>query len=168
MYISETAPANIRGTLTTIYQLMITLGIFIATIINTILLRTMDVNTSAIWRVALGMHLIPSTLLIIVVFFIPYSPRWLAEKGRHDEGQQVIAKLRSLNYSDSAVVTEYEEIRRGVEFEQKIGEASWSELLKPGIRWRVTIAVVNQFCQQFSGNYHLSCTGTSLWLICFV
>jgi MFS transporter, SP family, sugar:H+ symporter len=153
MYISETAPAKIRGTLTTIYQLMITLGIFIATVINTILLKTMDVNTSAIWRVALGMQLVPSTLLIILVFFIPYSPRWLAEKGRHDEGQQAIAKLRSLDYSDSAVVTEYDEIRRGVEFEQSIGEASWSEILKPGIRWRVTIAIINQLFQQFTGTY---------------
>ncbi|KAJ3122300.1 hypothetical protein HK101_006602, partial [Irineochytrium annulatum] len=124
MYIAETAPTNIRGTLTTIYQLMITFGIFVATAINVIIIKTVDNASSTEWRVALGIQVIPALLLIASVFFIPRSPRWLAEKNRHEEGQRVIAKLRSKSNSDPAVVAEYDAIRLGAEHERRVGSAS--------------------------------------------
>jgi MFS transporter, SP family, sugar:H+ symporter len=87
----------------------------------------------------------------VICLFIPFSPRWLAEKNRHDEGQAVIARLRVREIDDPAVAAEYSEIREGVKAVQSIGEASWSELLKPGVRWRLTIGVVNQTFQQLTG-----------------
>jgi MFS transporter, SP family, sugar:H+ symporter len=63
MYIAETSPAKIRGSLTTIYQLMITFGIFIANIVNTIINATVNKADNAIWRIALSIQVIPASKL---------------------------------------------------------------------------------------------------------
>ncbi|KAJ3187620.1 High-affinity glucose transporter rgt2 [Irineochytrium annulatum] len=151
LYIAETAESSIRGTLTTIYQLMITFGIFVATAINVIIIKSVDNTSSTEWRAALGVQVAPAILLVILVYFIPLSPRWLAEKGRNEEGQAVIAKLRSLDVNDSAVIAEYDAIRQGVEYERRIGSASWTELAKKGIGRRVAIGFWNQVFQQLTG-----------------
>ncbi|KAI8847929.1 hypothetical protein BC829DRAFT_490341 [Chytridium lagenaria] len=135
LYIAETAPPQIRGRLTTVYQLLITFGIFVANCINAAIFVTQDKNASIMWRLALGMQVLPAGLL----------------KGRHEEGQAVIAKLRSKDVNDSEVVTEYDGIRQGIEFERRIGTANWSELAKPGIARRVVIGVINQTFQQLTG-----------------
>ncbi|KAJ3101020.1 hypothetical protein HDU97_001720 [Phlyctochytrium planicorne] len=151
LYIAEAAPPQIRGRLTTVYQLLITFGIFLANCINAAIYVSQDKNSSTIWRLALGMQVLPAAFLVIAVFFIPLSPRWLAEKGRHEEAQAVIAKLRSKDVNDSEVVAEYDGIRQGIEFERRIGSASWSELGKPGIARRVVIGIINQTFQQLTG-----------------
>ncbi|KAJ3094390.1 hypothetical protein HDU96_001692 [Phlyctochytrium bullatum] len=150
LYIAETAPPQIRGRLTTVYQLLITFGIFVANCINAAIYVTQP-DTDKMWRLALGMQVLPAALLVVSVCFIPRSPRWLAEKDRHEEGQAVIAKLRMRDVNDPEVVAEYDGIRHGVEFERRIGSASWSELTKPGIGRRVVIAVINQTFQQLTG-----------------
>ncbi|KAJ3104177.1 hypothetical protein HDU96_009009, partial [Phlyctochytrium bullatum] len=93
LYIAETAPPQIRGRLTTVYQLLITFGIFVANCINAAIYVSNDKSSSTMWRLALGMQVLPAALLVVAVFFIPKSPRWLAEKDRHEEAQAVIAKL---------------------------------------------------------------------------
>ncbi|KAI8840061.1 general substrate transporter [Chytriomyces cf. hyalinus JEL632] len=151
LYIAETAPASTRGALTTIYQLMITFGIFVATAINCIIIKTVDNTSSLEWRLALAMQIIPSVLLVILVFFIPFSPRWLAEKGRHEEGLEVIAKLRGLTINDQEAIDEYNLIRAGSDADKAIGDASWGELFKGANGRRMFIAIVNQSLQQLSG-----------------
>ncbi|KAJ3320365.1 High-affinity glucose transporter rgt2 [Blyttiomyces sp. JEL0837] len=151
VYLAETAPTNIRGSLTTVYQLMITFGIFVATCINSIIIKSVDDDNSTMWRAALGAQVAPSVLLVILVAFIPFSPRWLAEKDRNDEAKAVIAKLRGGDITTPAVVAEYEEIVEHIQFERRVGSASWSELLLPGLRYRVLLGIVNQAFQQFTG-----------------
>ncbi|KAJ3113205.1 hexose transporter hxt1 [Phlyctochytrium bullatum] len=151
LYIAETAPPQIRGRLTTVYQLLITFGIFVANCINAAIYVTQP-DTDKMWGMALGMQVLPAAMLVVSVCFIPRSPRWLAEKDRHEEGQAVIAKLCMRAVNDPEVVAEYDGIRHGVEvFERRIGSASWSELTKPGIGRRVVIAVINQTFQQLTG-----------------
>jgi len=153
IYLAETAPTTIRGAVTTVYQLMITFGIFVATCVNSIIIKSVtDSATSDVtWRAALGAQIIPSILLVILVSFIPYSPRWLCEKARNDEGLQALAKLRETDVNNAEVIAEYKAIRDHVEFEQRIGQASWSEFLQPGLRRRLIIGFFNQFFQQFTG-----------------
>ncbi|KAJ3113204.1 hypothetical protein HDU96_003638 [Phlyctochytrium bullatum] len=106
-----------------------------------------------------GRLVLPAAMLVVSVCFSPRSPRWLAEKDRHEEGQAVIAKLRMRAVKDPEVVAEYDGIRHGVEFKRRIGSASWSELTKPGIGRRVVIAVINQTFQQLTGiNVILYCS----------
>ena len=151
MYIAEIAPANIRGSLCSTYDLMITFGVLLSNVINTIVTTTVPLDDNFVWRLAFIIQIIPAILLVFICSIIPYSPRWLAEKGRHDEGQAVIAKLRGKKLGDKDIIEEYSGIRRGVEFEQSVGEATWAELLRPGIRRRLLIGIMNQTFQQLTG-----------------
>ncbi|KAJ3206762.1 High-affinity glucose transporter rgt2 [Entophlyctis luteolus] len=151
LYLAETAPADIRGAITTIYHLMITIGILVAGIINAIIISSPLQTNDDGWRLALGLQVVPAVVLVILMFAIPFSPRWLCQKGRHDEGLATIAKLRGLPVSDSAVIEEYALIREGFEFESSLGEASWGEVLSGSNGKRVFIGVINQALQQLTG-----------------
>jgi MFS transporter, SP family, sugar:H+ symporter len=130
---------------------MVTVGILLSNIINTIVTKTIPLTENFVWRLAFFIQIIPAVLLVFICSIIPYSPRWLAEKGRHEEGQAVIAKLRGKDLNDKEIIEEYSGIQRGVDFEKSVGEASWSELIRPGIRRRLTIGIVNQTFQQLTG-----------------
>ncbi|ORY42161.1 general substrate transporter [Rhizoclosmatium globosum] len=151
IYIAETAPAATRGALTTVYQLMITMGIFIATAINSIIMKTIDDLNFTQWRLALGMQIVPSILLVLLVSFIPESPRWLAEKDRHEQAIQVISKLRGLDVNHSEVVAEMKEIQDSVDFDKSLGDSTWGEMFRGSIGKRTLIAIVNQSFQQLTG-----------------
>ncbi|RKO85227.1 general substrate transporter, partial [Blyttiomyces helicus] len=103
------------------------------------------------WRVALGLQAVPGVILFCVTWFIPYSPRWLASKGRDAEAIAVLAKLRSEDVSSPAIQEEYSVIRAGIEVERQAGNASWIEMAKPGVLNRVVIVVLLQLFQQWTG-----------------
>jgi major inositol transporter-like SP family MFS transporter len=92
MYLSEMAPAHRRGRMTTINELMIVSGQFIAFGINE-LINTFS-HSPHVWRVMLTVAAIPAVALFIGMFFLPDSPRWYALKGRLDEAQQVLQMSR--------------------------------------------------------------------------
>ena len=77
MYISELAPKRIRGGVTSFNQLMVVLGIFGAYIINWALK-----GVAHEWRWMLGLGAIPGLALAIGMYFQPFSPRWLVQRGR--------------------------------------------------------------------------------------
>ncbi|KAL2913956.1 hypothetical protein HK105_206547 [Polyrhizophydium stewartii] len=151
LYISETSPTKIRGFLTTIYQLMITIGIFIASVINSIIISTVDNSSATEWRLALGIQIVPGAILFLIMLFMPFSPRWLANRDRDEEAIKTLAHLRNLPVGDAVLKAEFKEIKDSVLAERQIGEASWSELLAPGIGKRVFLGVMLQFFQQWTG-----------------
>ncbi len=75
LYLSEMASENVRGKMISMYQLMVTLGIVLAFLSDTAF------SYSSNWRAMLGVLALPAVLLIILVVFLPNSPRWLAQKG---------------------------------------------------------------------------------------
>jgi len=161
LYIAETSPIDIRGRLTSIYQLMITIGIFLASCVNSIILTYMSGTPQ--WRLAVALQFVPCVLLICMAFILPLSPRWLLSKGRADEALAVIAKLRQGTPDDADIKKEYEDLKKNIEEEQSIGKAKWSELLQPGIRNRVAIAVILQCFQQWTGINIILYFGTTLF-----
>ncbi|KAJ6401144.1 hypothetical protein OIU84_016536 [Salix udensis] len=84
VFIAEIAPKNLRGTLTTVTQLMVATGVSAAFIMGTVLR----------WRVLALTGLIPCLILHAGLFLIPESPRWLAKKGREKESETTLQKLR--------------------------------------------------------------------------
>ncbi|KAJ3307361.1 hypothetical protein HDV03_000009 [Kappamyces sp. JEL0829] len=154
LFISETAPTEIRGRMTTVYQLMITIGIVIASVTNAIIIQTVqvkDFRDNLTWRLAISMQAVPAFILVLLCLVIPESPRWLADKDRNDEALAVIAKLRSSPLSEAKVQEEYKDIVDGVAFERTVGSGSWSEIFSPGILNRVVIACILQLFQQWTG-----------------
>ncbi|CAI0404016.1 unnamed protein product [Linum tenue] len=91
LYISETAPSEIRGTLNTLPQFLGSGGMFM----SYIMVFVMSLQDSPNWRVMLGVLAIPSlSFLALTVLFLPESPRWLVSKGRLDEAKLVLQRLR--------------------------------------------------------------------------
>ncbi|CAI0474240.1 unnamed protein product [Linum tenue] len=91
LYISETAPSEIRGTLNTLPQFLGSGGMFL----SYIMVFIMSLQDSPNWRVMLGVLAIPSlSYLVLTVLFLPESPRWLVSKGRLDEARLVLQRLR--------------------------------------------------------------------------
>ncbi|MDG1710977.1 MAG: sugar porter family MFS transporter [Flavobacteriaceae bacterium] len=90
MYISEISPANKRGQLTALFQLNIVIGILIAYLSNYFIGGAADGN----WRFMLGVEIIPAALFVILIFFVPRSPRWLIlKKGLIEEAKQVLKEI---------------------------------------------------------------------------
>ena len=98
-YISEVAPARYRGRLTTIQQVAIISGLFMAFVSNYLLADLAGLSTAELWmgfeawRWMFWIELLPASLFLIALFFIPESPRFLIASGKDEAGQQVLTKL---------------------------------------------------------------------------
>ncbi|CBI40753.3 unnamed protein product, partial [Vitis vinifera] len=91
IYISETAPADIRGSLNTLPQFTGSGGMFL----SYCMVFGMSLLSSPSWRLMLGILSIPSLLYFaLTVFYLPESPRWLVSKGRMVEAKKVLQRLR--------------------------------------------------------------------------
>ncbi|MCW3110867.1 MAG: sugar transporter, partial [Segetibacter sp.] len=88
MYISEVAPAHVRGRLAASFQLMIVTGIFIAYLTNFLFINLGENS----WRWMLGIMVVPAALFAILLRSIPESPRWLVLNHRDEEAKAIFAK----------------------------------------------------------------------------
>jgi sugar porter (SP) family MFS transporter len=149
LYLSELAPKEIRGRLISLQQLMITIGIMVAFWVGA---GTNYLTTDASWRIPLGIQIAPAVVLGIGAIFLPFSPRWLINRGRNEEALSVLARLHSQgDKTDPRVVTEYEEIIAQVEHERAVSVSSYVELLKGTVRRRLILGILIQIFQQFTG-----------------
>src|SRR6185369_13573696 len=98
-YISEVAPASIRGRLTTVQQIMIITGLTAAFLVNYFLAASAGVSTAQFWggieawRWMYLMQSVPAAIFLIALFLIPESPRYLVSKGRQEKAESVLASL---------------------------------------------------------------------------
>ncbi len=98
-YISEVAPANIRGRLTTVQQIMIITGLTAAFLVNYFLAASAGESTSVhwagieAWRWMYLMQAIPAAIFLVALIFIPESPRYLVSKGRDEKATSVLSSL---------------------------------------------------------------------------
>lgn len=91
VYISETAPAEIRGLLNTLPQFSGSGGMFL----SYCMVFSMSLMPQPNWRLMLGVLSIPSLLYFaLTIFYLPESPRWLVSKGRMAEAKKVLQRLR--------------------------------------------------------------------------
>lgn len=141
MYIAETSPADIRGTLVGCFQLSIVIGILVAYASNDGigLLHLGPIE----WRVELGVAAIPSFLFFVALAFIPRSPRWLIKQGRADEAQRSFV---TFGFAEAA--TEVQRIEASLQSEA--GQTSPS-ILSPAFRRPLLIALTLGLFNQFSG-----------------
>lgn len=101
MYISEISPASKRGQLTALFQLNIVIGILAAYLSNYFIGGAANGN----WRFMLGVESIPAALFVILIFFIPRSPRWLIlKKGFIEEAKQVLKEIDPTTVEESTAL----------------------------------------------------------------
>ncbi|MBR5403446.1 MAG: sugar porter family MFS transporter [Bacteroidales bacterium] len=92
VYISEVSPAEVRGTMVSLYQLFITIGFLLAYLANYLILK--GTSMADYWRPMLGAEAIPDLLFLVLIFFIPESPRWLAVRGERQDKSEEWKALR--------------------------------------------------------------------------
>ncbi|KAF2311786.1 hypothetical protein GH714_026716 [Hevea brasiliensis] len=97
LYLSEMAPAKIRGAINQLFQLTTCLGILIATLIN---YGTEKIHPWG-WRLSLGLATIPATLMFVGGIFLPETPNSLVEQGKLEEGKRVLEKVRGTKNIDA-------------------------------------------------------------------
>ena len=137
LYLSEIAPTEIRGAISSLNQLMITVDILLAFIVNALL-----ANSEA-WRWMLGLAVVPSVVLFIGMYFMPETPRWLVSRGREDEARDVLMRSRSEQEAEN-------EIREIKEVERE-EEGGLQELLAPWVRPALIVAIGLAVFQQIVG-----------------
>ena len=137
LYIAEVAPSRSRGFLVALNQLAITVGILVAYLSNYAL------SASGNWRAMLALGAVPAVILLVGMFFLPDSPRWLAARGEPDRARRVLQRVRGRDDVDD----ELQEIGRVEAHEEIRGR----DLLQPWIRRLLVIGVVFFFFAQASG-----------------
>lgn len=137
IYISEISPASSRGKLVALFQFNIVLGILISYLSNYLIGQESDTS----WRWMLGVQVIPSTLFLVLLSFVPESPRWLIlRKGKIAEATAVLQVINPNNYH-----AEVEAIRRDIRTETAgAGESLFSRKHRFPVFLAVTFAVFNQ------------------------
>ncbi len=139
LYAAELAPAEVRGRFVSAYQLAITVGIFVAYLVDGWLAK------SDSWRVMLGVSAIPGLLLFAVALVAPRSPRWLMMTGRRDAAAAELRKIHPGVDTDAPL----DAIQMALRGEG--GRASWAEVFHREWRRPLTIGVGLAVFQQITG-----------------
>jgi SP family galactose:H+ symporter-like MFS transporter len=139
LYGAEMAPAAWRGRFVSAYQLAITLGIFIAYLID------QELAASDHWRIMLGISVVPGLLLIVVMVMAPESARWLAKRGKRDAALNVLRRIDPGADSGAALNA----IEKGLRAEAP--SAAWSAVFAAAWRKPLFIAAGLAVFQQITG-----------------
>jgi MFS transporter, SP family, sugar:H+ symporter len=144
VYIAELAPEHRRGQLATLWQLAITGGIVLVSILN-IWLADWDEG----WRISYGGNIFFAVILIGMLSVMPESPRWLLARDRLDDARAALLKVRFEDQMDR----EMDQIGREVREEMEAGQATWAEVFgsENRMRYRVYLGCALQSFQQLSG-----------------
>ncbi|EKG09814.1 Sugar/inositol transporter [Macrophomina phaseolina MS6] len=148
MYQSETSPKWIRGTIVGAYQLAITIGLFLAAIVNN---ATKDRDDTGSYRIPIAVQFAWALILFIGLIFLPETPRFLVKQDRHEAATASLAKLRRLPVDHPAVVEELAEIVANHHYEMSIGTASYAECFKGTVGKRLLTGCLLQALQQLTG-----------------
>lgn len=139
LYLSEMSAKEDRGKLISMYQMMVTIGILIAFLSDTAFSYTGN------WRMMLGVISIPAILLMISVFGLPDSPRWLASKGMFVKAKEVLCLLSTTDEEADSELTEINESLR-------VKQEGWGLFIaNKNVRRAVYLGMLLQAMQQFTG-----------------
>lgn len=137
IYLAELAPAETRGRVGTLTQLMIASGILLAYIVSYLL------APAAAWRWMIGVAIVPAVVLLVGITFLPESPRWLIKHGREAEARSILAARMPAETINESVA----EIQRTL----ATSRGSWRDLLQPWVRPAVLTAIALAVLVQLLG-----------------
>lgn len=165
-YISEIAPARLRGRLTSIQQFAIIAGLTSAFISNYLLAKQAGLSTEILWmdyeawRWMFWIELVPAIIFFFVLFFIPESPRFLVMSQQTDKARQVLARL----YGIEAVEPLEKEILLSLETQdQKPRLSDLIDKVKGKVRPIVWVGIGLATFQQLVGINVVFYYGAVLW-----
>lgn len=141
-YLAELAPKERRGSLSTLFQLMITFGILLAYASN---LGFLGHNIAGIrdWRWMLGSALVPAALLLIGGLLLPESPRYLVSRGKDREAFKVLTLIRK-DVDQTQVQLELDEIKAVAAQNTKGGVRELFRIARPALVAAIGIMLFQQ------------------------
>ncbi|CDO95044.1 unnamed protein product [Kluyveromyces dobzhanskii CBS 2104] len=167
MFISESAPINIRGAMVVLYQLMITLGILIGNVVNYGCKSTLNEFDNATWKIPVGLGNIWAAIVAVGVHFMPESPVFLTQRmGNILRAKESFARMNNLGIDDPIVdshirkLMEYDDTRKSTN-----GRESRFEFIfgQPRLGFRLFVGVLVMAFQQLSGANYFFYYGTTLF-----
>jgi sugar porter (SP) family MFS transporter len=157
MYISEIAPAHLRGRLVAINQLTLVAGILMAQALNWYLVRDLPIGATDDfirgswfgqegWRWMFGLTAVPSLMFLLGLAFVPESPRWLAKRGLPERSRAILKRIGGTAYADGAIAEITASLSR-----ERAQKVRFRELLEPKMRRVLVLGVVLAVFQQWCG-----------------
>ncbi|WP_395490383.1 sugar porter family MFS transporter [Cedecea davisae] len=156
MYIAEISPAAQRGRFVAVNQLTIVIGVLAAQLVNLMIAEPVashatlqEISTSwngqVGWRWMFGSGVVPAAAFLILMFFVPESPRWLVRAGKSERAHQMLSRIGSKSYADETL----KDIQKTLS--QDTQKVSWSALWEPKVRPIIIIGMVLAVFQQWCG-----------------
>ncbi len=145
MYIAEISPARIRGRMVSVNQFAIVTGFLIVYFVNYFIALQGDStwNQQVGWRWMFGSEALPAVLLLVLLSFVPESPRWLTKQNRSDEALEILTRVGGTEYAKTELI----EIKDALAHES----GSLKQLFQPGMRIVLVIGIVLAVLQQVTG-----------------
>jgi len=148
LYQSETAPKWIRGTIVGSYQLAITIGLLLASIVNN---ATKDRNDTGSYRIPIAVQFAWAIILFVGMLLLPETPRMYIKRDKAEDAAKSLSRLRRLPVDHPAVVEELSEIMANHQYEMALGKASWLDCFKGNLGKRLATGCLLQALQQLTG-----------------
>jgi MFS transporter, SP family, xylose:H+ symportor len=145
MYIAEISPARMRGRLVSLNQLAIVTGFLVVYFVNYFIDMQGDPmwNQHTGWRWMFGSEAVPALGLLLLLFLVPESPRWLSKQSRDDEALAILTRVDGPAYAQ----TEMADIKQTLSRES----GSLGQLFQPGLRIVLVIGIALAVLQQVTG-----------------
>ncbi len=147
LYIAEISPTKTRGTMVSMFQLLITIGIMVSYLSDSAFAVPdghPDYNTC--WRAMFYVGVIPAMIMFTGMIFLPETPRWLISKGHEDKCRDVLQKVEDPSLVEEVISRMKSDIEA-----DKANKVKWNEVFKKWLRVPLIIAVGIMFVQQFTG-----------------
>ncbi|MFI8880338.1 sugar porter family MFS transporter [Streptomyces sp. NPDC055243] len=149
VYLSEISPTKIRGRLLTMNQLMITLGILIAYLVN------LAFSSSEMWRAMFAVGAVPAALMVAAtLWFLPESPQWLISHDQVDRARKGIASVTDEATADELITRAQHRIAAEREKQTRNSRAAdhgARRLLTPDVRPALVVGLTLAAVQQLGG-----------------
>lgn len=144
VYIAEISPEKWRGRLGTLFQLGIVVGIFLTLFVNKMVQGLGDEvwNVTLGWRWMLGAGAVPALIFLALLFAVPESPRWLAQRGRENEAREILTKAGGTEHATREMTAICDAMNHE---ESRFGELFKSPYLRP-LLIAVMLMAFSQFC----------------------
>ena len=147
LYIAEISPTKTRGTLVSMFQLLITIGILVSYLSDSAFaVPDGDPAFTTCWRPMFYVGVIPAAIMFIGMIFLPETPRWLISKGFESKCREVLEKVE-----EPALVEEVIERMKADIAADKSNKVNWTDIFKKWLRIPLIIAIGIMFVQQFTG-----------------
>jgi sugar porter (SP) family MFS transporter len=162
LYQSEMAPKWVRGTLVCAYQLSITVGLLIASIVN---ILTFNIDGAAAYRIPMGLQLSWACVLALGLLVLPETPRYLIKRGHKEAAAMSLSRLRRLDITHPALIEELAEIEANHEYELALGPDTYKDVFfgHPHLGRRTLTGCGLQMLQQLTGVNFIMYYGTTFF-----